>query len=219
MLKSFGFHQAREGMSHDQYVAHWLGVHAPLAVPLAAMGLLGYATNEVVSSGDDIAIARSAPDFGTGVDGIAQLHVPAADFLPSVAESEEGKALMADGPRFVGQRNGCLATEHVIVRPQRDGRGFKAFVFLSGGNVGALAALAADFPDGFVVSELGPATGSTNIGDMEIPAMDTAIELWAADAAAAQSEAARFVAAAPGTAETVAVVVCRERLIISPSNH
>ena len=85
MIKSISLLTRKAGMTHDQFVRHWVDVHAPLA--LAVPGLRRYVQSHIVEE-------RTRPDIPTtavDVDGIAELWYDDRD-IPALKEDIQDKA-------------------------------------------------------------------------------------------------------------------------------
>jgi uncharacterized protein (TIGR02118 family) len=98
----------REGMSHDDFVHHWLGKHVPLALAHHP-GLCRYVTNVVD--------ARLSP-AGEEWDGIAELHFASAEELRrGLFDSPEGERIIrADIERFIARAFAYRVAEYVQKR-------------------------------------------------------------------------------------------------------
>ncbi|MBI1814575.1 MAG: EthD family reductase [Deltaproteobacteria bacterium] len=95
----------RTGISHAEFVAHWLTRHVPLALVHHA-GLSKYVTNVVderLSSGGD------------ELDGIAELHFPSLETLKTgMFDSAEGERIIRDDiTRFIGRTAAYRVAEYV----------------------------------------------------------------------------------------------------------
>ena len=217
MFKTFGLQVRRDGLDHAGYVRHWLGVHAPMCEGVAA--LRGYVANEVIRAGDALAVARTHPQFGATLDGIAQLHVDTQDGLARLAEPPEVQRWFEDGPNFVGQRTGFLTAEQVVRSPDRAGRPIKAIGFVHGDATrleAVIRALAGQEPGGLVYSTVDTVTGSTNLPGFEVPDITGAVELWAVDEAEAEAALVRLATALNDAGTLVGAVVTREHVIRMP---
>ena len=109
MVKSLSLLTRKAGMTHDQFVKHWVEVHAPLAH--AVPGLRRYVQSHIVEE-------RRRPDIpatDVEVDGIAELWFDDADALARGLASAEGKALHADGALFIGRIKSYTTEERVII--------------------------------------------------------------------------------------------------------
>ena len=96
-------------MTHEQFVKHWVEVHAPLAH--AVPGLRRYVQSHILEE-------RRRPDIPATeveVDGIAELWFDDADALARGFASAEGKALHADGALFIGRIKSYTTEERVII--------------------------------------------------------------------------------------------------------
>ena len=111
MIKSVSLLTRKAGMTHAQFVEHWVSVHAPLArgVP----GLRRYVQSHIVEE-------RTRPDIPSSdveVDGIAELWYDDRESMARAHGSPEAKALFADGALFIGRIKTFTVEETVIVPP------------------------------------------------------------------------------------------------------
>lgn len=217
-FKTIGLQIRKDGLSHQDYVRHWLTVHAPLGKQVP--GLIGYLANEVVLAGDALDLPRSRPEFGATLDGVAQLYFETKEGLGRVGETPEGQALFADGPNFVGVRTGFIAEERTIYPVRRAGRPLKAICFYRGA-IETLDA-AADWgrgcdSSGLVASRLVEMTGSVNLPGFDVPELDLVLETWAEDEQSAVNSARAIRAALAERAELVGALITREHVIREPA--
>lgn len=109
MVKSLSLLTRKTGMTHEQFVKHWVEVHAPLAH--AVPGLRRYVQSHILEE-------RRRPDIpatDVEVDGIAELWFDDAAALARAFASPQGKALHADGALFIGRIKSYTTEERVIV--------------------------------------------------------------------------------------------------------
>ena len=109
MVKSLSLLTRKAGLTHEQFVKHWVEVHAPLAH--AVPGLRRYVQSHILEE-------RRRPDIPATeveVDGIAELWFDDADALARGFASAEGKALHADGALFIGRIKSYTTEERVII--------------------------------------------------------------------------------------------------------
>lgn len=109
MIKSISLLTRKDGMSHDQFVKHWLEIHGPLA--WAVPGLRRYVQSHIVEE-------RTRPDIPTSdiqVDGIAELWYDDRGSMARALASPEAKALHADGALFIGRIKTFTVEEKVII--------------------------------------------------------------------------------------------------------
>lgn len=99
----------RPGLSHEEFVDHWLNRHRPLALRHHP-GLVGYVANVV----DDV-VAEGAP----ALDGISELYFESPESLrDEMFDSPAGERIIReDIERFIGHTCGYLVTEYVQKRP------------------------------------------------------------------------------------------------------
>ena len=111
MIKSVGLLTRKEGMTHEQFVKHWVEVHAPLAHEVPE--LLRYVQSHIVEE-------RRRPDIpamDVDIDGIAELWYEDRDAMARALASPEAKALHADGALFIGRIKTFTVEEKVIIPP------------------------------------------------------------------------------------------------------
>jgi len=109
MIKSISLLVRKPGMTHEQFMKHWVEIHAPLA--LKVPGLRRYVQSHIVED-------RKRPDvppLDVEIDGIAELWYDDRESLARALASPEGKALYADGALFIG-RIRTYTVEELIVR-------------------------------------------------------------------------------------------------------
>lgn len=93
------------GLTHDQFVDHWLGTHSPLALK-HVLGMWRYVTNVVLEP-----VTTRAPE----VDGIVEVH-----YLEERRfDSPEGERIMVeDVAKFLRTPSRLMASEYIM----KDGR-------------------------------------------------------------------------------------------------
>lgn len=109
MIKSISMLTRKEGLTHEQFVKHWLEIHGPLAhrVP----GLRRYVQSHILEE-------RRRPDIPSldvEVDGIAELWYDDRETMTRAMASPEAKALHADGALFIGRIKSFVVEEKLIV--------------------------------------------------------------------------------------------------------
>ncbi len=112
MIKTLSLLSRTDGLTHEQFVKHWLEIHAPLAH--AVPGVSRYVQSHITgtSSRPDI------PDIDVEVDGIAELWFEDAESYQRAAASPEMKRLTDDGALFIGRIRTYLIQERQIIPPQ-----------------------------------------------------------------------------------------------------
>jgi uncharacterized protein (TIGR02118 family) len=109
MIKSIGLLTRKDGLSHEDFVKHWLEVHAPLAH--AVPGVRRYVQSHIIEE-------RTRPDIPTTdveIDGIAELWYDDRAAMELANASPEAKALHADGALFIGRIKSFITEEKVII--------------------------------------------------------------------------------------------------------
>jgi uncharacterized protein (TIGR02118 family) len=114
MIKTVGLLTRKEGLSREEFVRHWLGVHAPLAH--AVPGVRRYVQSHIVGE-------RSRPDIPASdveIDGIAELWYDDRAAMERSNASPEAKRLHADGALFIGRIKSFVVEEKVIIPAERN---------------------------------------------------------------------------------------------------
>ena len=109
MIKTVSLLTRRPGMTHEQFMTHWIEIHAPLAH--AVPGLRRYVQSHILDQ-------PTRPDIPTtvmDVDGIAELWYDDRAAMTRAHASPEAKALFADGALFIGRIKTFVVDEHVII--------------------------------------------------------------------------------------------------------
>ena len=109
MIKSISLLTRKDGLSHEQFVKHWLEIHGPLA--WAVPGLRRYVQSHIVEE-------RTRPDIPASdiqVDGIAELWYDDRESMARALASPEAKALHADGALFIGRIKTFTVEEKIII--------------------------------------------------------------------------------------------------------
>jgi uncharacterized protein (TIGR02118 family) len=109
VIKSLSLLTRKASLTHEQFVRHWVEIHAPLAH--AVPGLRRYVQSHVVEE-------RRRPDIpalDVDVDGIAELWYDDRESMHEALASPEARALHADGALFIGRIKTFTVEERVIV--------------------------------------------------------------------------------------------------------
>lgn len=109
MVKSVSLLTRRAGMTHEEFVQHWVAVHAPLAH--AVPRLRRYVQSHIIGERrrDDIAT------HDVEVDGIAETLYDSLEDMQYANASVEARILHADGATFIGRIKSFITEEHVVV--------------------------------------------------------------------------------------------------------
>src|SRR5437763_9343996 len=109
MIKSISLLTRREELSHDQFVRHWIDIHAPLAH--AVPGVRRYVQNHIQSERHRADI----PTTEVAVDGVAELWYDDRAAMDRANASPEAKQLHDDGALFIGGIKNFIIEEKVII--------------------------------------------------------------------------------------------------------
>lgn len=109
MIKSISLLTRKPGLTHEEFVRHWVEVHAPLAH--AVPRLKRYVQSHILAE-------RTRPDIETldvEIDGIAELWYESLEDLRHAMSTPEAKILHDDGATFIGRIKTYTIEERVII--------------------------------------------------------------------------------------------------------
>jgi uncharacterized protein (TIGR02118 family) len=109
MIKSISLLTRRPELSHDEFVRHWLDVHAPLAH--AVPGVRRYVQNHI----RDERHRADIPTTEVAVDGVAELWFDDRAAMDRANASPAAKRLHDDGALFIGSIKTFIVEEQVII--------------------------------------------------------------------------------------------------------
>ena len=109
MIKTVGLLTGKAGLSHEDFVKHWLEVHAPLAH--AVPGVCRYVQSHIVAE----RTRTDIPTTDVEIDGIAELWHDDRAAMERANASPEAKRLHADGALFIGRIKSFIVEEKVII--------------------------------------------------------------------------------------------------------
>ena len=109
MIKIISLLTRKDGMTHEQFMKHWVEIHAPLAH--AVPGVRRYVQSHILEERKRADIPASDVD----VDGIAELWYDSREAMMQSAATPEAKALYADGALFIGRIKSFITEEKQII--------------------------------------------------------------------------------------------------------
>ncbi len=109
MIKTIGLLTRKDGWTHQQFMKHWVEIHAPLA--LAVPGLRRYVQNHIEGERK----RPDIPDTPVEIDGVAELWFDDHAALEAAARTPELKALHADGAKFIGRIKSYVVEEKTVI--------------------------------------------------------------------------------------------------------
>ena len=109
MIKVLSLLTRRPEFTHEQFVKHWLEIHAPLAH--AVPGIRRYVQSHIVGT----RTRADVPETDVQVDGIAELWYDDAAALARAAATPEMKRLTDDGALFIGRIKTFVIEEKQII--------------------------------------------------------------------------------------------------------
>jgi uncharacterized protein (TIGR02118 family) len=112
VIKLLSLLTRKDGTTHEEFVRHWLEIHAPLAH--AVPGIRRYVQSHITGT-------RSRPDIpdtDVEVDGIAELWYDDLEAFQRAAATPEMQRLTDDGALFIGRIKTYLVEEKPIIPPQ-----------------------------------------------------------------------------------------------------
>ena len=102
-VKRIGLLRKKASLSQEQFVSHWLNVHAELCTKLP--GMRRYSINFIDR--------QKSPKLN--YDGFSELWFDTEADLNAGLNSPEGRTLLADLPNFVEEIEPALVVEHVML--------------------------------------------------------------------------------------------------------
>lgn len=116
MIKSISLLTRKDGMTHEQFMKHWVEIHGPLA--LGIPGLRRYLQSHILEERKRADI----PSTDVEVDGIAELWYDDREAMVRAIATPEAKKLYADGALFIGKIKSFTVEEKIIIgEPTRGG--------------------------------------------------------------------------------------------------
>jgi len=109
MIKTIGLLTRKDGWTHEQFMKHWIEIHAPLA--LAVPGLRRYVQNHIQAE----RTRADIPEIRAEIDGVAELWFDDQAALEAAARTPEMKALHADGAKFIGRIKSYVVEEKFVI--------------------------------------------------------------------------------------------------------
>jgi uncharacterized protein (TIGR02118 family) len=109
MIKVVGLLTRKPGLTHEQFVKHWLEIHGPLAY--AVPGVRRYVQSHIIGT-------RTRPDIpetDVEIDGIAELWYDDETALARAAATPEMRRLTDDGALFIGRIKSYVIEEKQII--------------------------------------------------------------------------------------------------------
>jgi uncharacterized protein (TIGR02118 family) len=109
MIKTIGLLTRKDGWTHEQFMKHWVEIHAPLAH--AVPGLRRYVQNHIKGERTRADIPATIVE----IDGIAELWFDDQATFEAAARSPEMKALHDDGAKFIGRIRSYIIEEKTVI--------------------------------------------------------------------------------------------------------
>jgi uncharacterized protein (TIGR02118 family) len=109
VIKRVSLLQRKPGVSHEEFVKHWVETHAPMARACPGIGRYTLTIVKSVSTRKDVA------PYEIQVDGIAELWFKSQADFDAYSTSPATKRLRDDGATFIGREIDFIAEEKIIV--------------------------------------------------------------------------------------------------------
>jgi uncharacterized protein (TIGR02118 family) len=109
MIKSVSLLTRRPELTHEQFVKHWVEIHAPLAH--AVPGMRRYVQNHI----QDTRTRPDIPETLVEVDGIAETWFDDREAMVRSNASPAAKRLHTDGALFIGRIKSFIVEEKFII--------------------------------------------------------------------------------------------------------
>lgn len=111
MIKVIGLLSRKPGISHEEFVKHWVEIHAPMGKTIP--GLRRYSLNHILDE-------PTRPDVLSlmlegSVDGIAELWYDDMGAYRNSKSCAEGQRWLADGATFIGRAKTFVLEDQVII--------------------------------------------------------------------------------------------------------
>src|SRR5215470_9944069 len=108
-IKRASLLQRKRGMSHEEFVKHWVNIHAPMA--RACPGIARYTLTIVKST----SIRQDVAPYEIQVDGIAEMWFKSQAEFEAYSTSPATKRLRHDGATFIGREIDFVTEEKVVI--------------------------------------------------------------------------------------------------------
>ena len=109
MIKSISLLTRKPELTHEQFMRHWVEIHAPLAH--AVPGVRRYVQNHI----RDERTRADIPTTEVAVDGVAELWYEDRAAMDRANASPEAKRLHDDGAIFIGGIKTFIVEELVVI--------------------------------------------------------------------------------------------------------
>ena len=109
VIKRASLLQRKPGISHEEFVKHWVEIHAPMA--RACPGIGRYTLTIVKST----ATRKDVAPYEIQVDGIAEMWFKSQPDFDAYSASPATKRLRDDGATFIGREIDFVTEEKVII--------------------------------------------------------------------------------------------------------
>ena len=109
LIKRASLLQRKGGISHEEFVKHWVEIHAPMA--RACPGIARYALTIVKSA----STRKDVSPIEIQVDGIAELWFKSQADFDAYSTSPSTQRLRDDGATFIGREIDFITEEKVII--------------------------------------------------------------------------------------------------------
>jgi uncharacterized protein (TIGR02118 family) len=108
-IKRVSLLQRKPGISHEEFVKHWVETHAPMARACPGIGRYALTIVKSASTRKDVA------PYEIQVDGIAELWFKNQADFDAYSTSPATKRLRDDGATFIGREIDFVTEEKVII--------------------------------------------------------------------------------------------------------
>jgi uncharacterized protein (TIGR02118 family) len=109
VIKRASLLQRKPGISHEEFVKHWVEIHAPMARACPGIGRYTLTIVKSASTRKDVA------PYEIQVDGIAELWFKSQADFDAYSTSPATNRLREDGATFIGREIDFMTEEKVII--------------------------------------------------------------------------------------------------------
>jgi len=231
MIKSVSLLVRRSGLTHDEFMRHWVDIHAPMSADIP--GLRGYVLSDIIAEQDraDIPPLGGPPE----IDGIAETWLDSVEARLALVDTPQNRRWWADGAEFIGGIRTFLTEERVIIPvPTAPRPPIKAISFLARRETDSQEAflhhwqevhapMAHEVPGlrGFVLSRILQQQFRSDVDAFALPELDGIAESWidsveARAAMIASPAARRWYADGAASIGRIRTLLTREIVVIPP---
>ncbi|WP_107677931.1 EthD domain-containing protein [Agrobacterium sp. LAD9] len=109
MIKTLTILARRDDWTHEEFAEYWQEIHGPIARDVKQ--IRRYVQSEFLEE----VIRKDIEEIDLSVDGIAEVWYDSIESMWEARQSPEGKALLADGAKFIGRARTLVLREREFI--------------------------------------------------------------------------------------------------------